>query len=128
MINGIIKWFDPHRDYGFITKEFENSNKEYFLHIKNLELDKGEQVDIGRGVDFETVTNEKGEMAVNAKLTGFSLQTLRTIWEERNCSILSGRNAKGTIGYKIVDREDNRSLLGDDYNLTLPEVECYYYA
>ncbi|WP_185967438.1 cold shock domain-containing protein [Clostridium sp. HBUAS56010] len=127
MINGIIKWFDAKKGFGFVMEEF-NPSKEYFLHIKNLELPEGERVDIGRAVEFETATNEKGEMAVNAKLTGFSLKKLRRIWGERNCSVSSGRNANGTIGYKIIDKENNQSLLGDDYNLTLPEVECYYYA
>lgn len=62
------------------------------------------------------------------ELTGYDLHTLKHMWRQRDCSIRIGRNHSGCIGYRIVDDEDNRVLLGERFELTLPDVECYYYA
>ena len=125
METGTIKWYNPGKGYGFIAKD---KGGDIFFHITEVKVNPLKSIDTGRGVSFTVENNDKGEIAKAVELTGFDLSTLRDMWKERDCSIQMGRNPSELIGYKIVDNEDGRVVLGRNFELSLPEVECYYYA
>ena len=61
-MNGVIKFFNTSKNYGFITSEEE---KDYFYHISGVE---GEQVlNEGEKVSFEVEQGDRGEKAVKIK-------------------------------------------------------------
>lgn len=125
METGIIKWYNPGRGYGFITKD---KGGDIFFHITAVKVKPTKRIGTGRGVSFNVESNKRGEIAKEIELTGMKLSTLKRMWKEKGCSIRIGRNLSDCIGYKIVDDEDGRVVLGENFDLSLPDVECYYYA
>lgn len=123
METGTIKWYNPGKGYGFIVTD---KGEDIFFHIS--EVKDNERIDAGRGVSFTIESNKKGEVAKVVELTGFDLPTLKNMWKEKECSIKIGRNPSGYIGYKIVDDEDGSIVLGANFESSLPDIECYYYA
>jgi CspA family cold shock protein len=61
MNNGIVKFFNETKGFGFIKEE--DSNKEYFVHVTGL-IDKITENDV---VTFELQEGRKGLNAVNVK-------------------------------------------------------------
>lgn len=125
METGTIKWYNPGSGYGFITKD---KGGDIFFHISAVKVKPTKRIDTGRGVSFIVENNKRGEIAKEIELTGMRLSTLKRMWKEKGCSIRIGRNSSDCIGYKIVDDEDKRVVLGQNFELSLPDVECYYYA
>lgn len=62
MKEGIIKFFDESKGYGFIKDS--NSEKEYFMHVSGL-VDEVQKDD---SVTFELQEGKKGLNATNVKL------------------------------------------------------------
>ena len=61
-MNGIIKFFNASKNYGFITGD---DGKDFFYHISGVE---GEQVlNEGEKVSFEVEQGDRGEKAVKIK-------------------------------------------------------------
>ncbi|QZE15798.1 cold shock domain-containing protein [Halosquirtibacter laminarini] len=62
MNNGIVKFFNESKGYGFIKED--ETNKEYFVHVTGLvdEIKEDDQV------TFELKEGNKGLNAVNVKL------------------------------------------------------------
>ena len=61
-MNGIIKFFNTSKNYGFITSD---EGKDYFYHISGVE---GEKVlNEGEKVSFEVEQGDRGEKAVKIK-------------------------------------------------------------
>lgn len=60
-MQGIIKWFDSKKGFGFIECE----EKDYFVHIS--EVEKNSQLDKGDKVSFEPKESPKGTKAVKVK-------------------------------------------------------------
>jgi cold shock protein len=61
MNNGIVKFFNDEKGFGFIKDE--NSNQEYFVHVSGL-VDEIREND---RVTFELKEGKKGLNAVNVK-------------------------------------------------------------
>lgn len=66
MENGIVKWFNPRRGYGFLTGEDE---MDYFVHHSNIEMEGFRTLKEGQPVTFEIgEDNEKRNIAVQVKV------------------------------------------------------------
>ena len=66
MANGIVKWFNPTKGFGFI--EPEQGGKDVFVHISALERAGLKTLNEGARVSYDVV-NEKGkDSAANLKL------------------------------------------------------------
>ena len=61
MNNGVVKWFDSKKGYGFITSE----NKDIFVHYSGIVADGFKSLAEGQNVSFDTVDSDKGVQAVN---------------------------------------------------------------
>lgn len=57
MKHGKVKWFDPSKQFGFITSE----GQDYFVHTKSLR--NGEALTQGQHVTFTPKPGTKGEQA-----------------------------------------------------------------
>ena len=66
MANGIVKWFNPTKGYGFI--EPEDGGKDVFVHITALESAGLQGLNEGQKVSFELATNKGKTSAANLKL------------------------------------------------------------
>ncbi len=66
MKNGMVKWFNVNKGYGFI--EPEDGGKDVFVHISALEAAGLRSLDEGQRVSFEVATNRGKEAAANIKL------------------------------------------------------------
>jgi len=62
MAQGIIKFFNDSKGFGFITEE--GSDKDHFVHISGL-IDEVREGDV---VEFELQEGKKGMNAVNVKV------------------------------------------------------------
>ncbi|MEL4454339.1 cold shock domain-containing protein [Lutimonas vermicola] len=60
-MQGIVKFFNESKGYGFITED--GSNSEHFVHISGL-IDKVKE---GDAVEFDLKEGKKGLNAVNVK-------------------------------------------------------------
>ena len=58
---GIVKWFDATKGFGFIASE----NKDIFVHISAVEAAGLHSLNEGDSVMFETQDGPKGPSAVN---------------------------------------------------------------
>ena len=61
MNNGVVKWFDSKKGYGFITSE----DKDIFVHYSGIISDGFKSLTEGQNVSFDTVDSDKGVQAVN---------------------------------------------------------------
>jgi CspA family cold shock protein len=64
IFNGIVKWFNSERGYGFVTKE-DNEVDEYFVHFSYVNMDGYKTLRAGQQVNFELVETDKGVQAQN---------------------------------------------------------------
>jgi len=64
MQQGIVKWFDDQRGFGFIKAE----DKEYFVHYKGISGTGFKTLKEGDQVRFETEKSPKGLTAVNVQI------------------------------------------------------------
>lgn len=60
MINGIVKWFNDDKGFGFV----EAGGKDYFLHFKEIQSDGFKSVKQGDRVIFEPSQSAKGPVAI----------------------------------------------------------------
>ena len=62
---GRVKWFDAKKGYGFLT--LENSEKDVFLHVTDLEKSKFRKIRENQKIQFE-IKEEQGKLkAINLK-------------------------------------------------------------
>ena len=66
MENGIVKWFNPTKGYGFI--QMEDGTRDVFVHITELERSGIGTLAEGQKVTFELASNKGKTSAVNLKL------------------------------------------------------------
>jgi CspA family cold shock protein len=62
MANGIVKWFDERKGYGFIEQE---DGPDVFVHYSGINGNGFKSLGEGDRVSFEIEQGEKGPAAVN---------------------------------------------------------------
>lgn len=66
MANGIVKWFNPTKGFGFIQPE--QGGSDVFVHISALERAGLTSLNEGQRISFELATNKGRTSAANLKL------------------------------------------------------------
>ncbi len=66
-MKGTVKWFDPKKGYGFITKE---DGEDIFVHWTAIKMDGFKTLQEGQTVEFDVVEGRKGPQAANVKVVG----------------------------------------------------------
>lgn len=66
MANGIVKWFNPTKGYGFIQPE--QGGSDVFVHISALERAGVSTLNEGQRVSYELASNKGKTSAANLKL------------------------------------------------------------
>lgn len=61
LVRGTVKWFNPHKRYGFIEREEED--EDVFVHLNEIQ----EPIGDGDEVEFDVEETEKGPQAKNVK-------------------------------------------------------------
>jgi CspA family cold shock protein len=62
MTNGIVKWFDNHKGYGFIEQE---DGPDVFVHHSGINASGFKSLNDGDSVTFNVEQGQKGPAAVN---------------------------------------------------------------
>jgi len=62
MANGIVKWFDDRKGYGFIEQE---DGPDVFVHYSGIDGNGFKSLGEGDRVSFEIEQGEKGPSAIN---------------------------------------------------------------
>ena len=62
MKNGIVKWFNNEKGFGFISVEGED---DVFVHFSAITGDGYKTLEEGQSVEFEVVDGAKGPQAAN---------------------------------------------------------------
>lgn len=61
MLEGIVKWFDSEKGYGFISYE----GRDIFVHYSAINQEGHKSLEQGQKVTFEIVEGKKGDQAAN---------------------------------------------------------------
>ena len=61
-MEGIVKWFNSQKGYGFITG---NDGKDVFVHFSGIKNEGYKALEEGEKVSYEITSGDKGEQAVN---------------------------------------------------------------
>ena len=59
MAQGTVKWFNPEKGYGFISKE---GGEDLFVHWSEIQMDGYKTLDEGAAVEFEVTTGDNGKL------------------------------------------------------------------
>ncbi len=62
MARGKVKWFNEKKGFGFISSE---DGREFFVNYSSLKQDCGKILHEGDEVEFEVLTGQKGERALD---------------------------------------------------------------
>ena len=65
MANGIVKWFDDRKGYGFITRD---QGEDIFVHFRNIEGSGRKAIKEGERVSFIVISSDKGPQADKVKV------------------------------------------------------------
>lgn len=65
MVNGIVKWFDEKKGYGFITVD---GGKDAFVHHTNIEGSGFKTLTEGQAVTLEVTQGTKGPQAEKVRV------------------------------------------------------------
>ena len=66
MINGMVKWFNNAKGYGFVTAD--DSDQDIFVHFSAIGMDGYKTLKQGQKVEFELEEGPKGLHASNVQL------------------------------------------------------------
>lgn len=61
MENGVVKWFNEEKGYGFIT----GNGKDYFIHFKEIVSEGFKSLKHGQHVSFKPEMTQKGLIATS---------------------------------------------------------------
>ena len=61
-VNGIVKWFNAERGYGFVLKDGDEST-EYFVHYSYIQMEGYKTLRAGQNVTFVLIETDKGTQA-----------------------------------------------------------------
>lgn len=64
MPNGVVKWFNDAKGYGFIATD---EGKDIFVHYSAIEMDGRKTLQEGQQVLFEVADGPKGPQAANVQ-------------------------------------------------------------
>lgn len=62
---GKVKWFDPHKGFGFITPDDDSA--ELFVHQSAIKMKGYRTLETGQAVEFRIEESERGPKAVNVR-------------------------------------------------------------
>ena len=62
MKNGVVKWFNAEKGFGFISVEGE---KDVFVHFSAIQSEGYRSLEEGKEVQFEIVDGDRGPQAAN---------------------------------------------------------------
>ena len=62
MTNGIVKWFNSEKGFGFISVEGEG---DVFVHFSAIQCDGYKSLEEGQNVSFEITEGDRGPQASN---------------------------------------------------------------
>ena len=62
MQQGVVKWFEPVRGYGFITGD---DGRDIFVHQSNILMNGFRFLEVGQRVSYQVEPTEKGNKAIN---------------------------------------------------------------
>ena len=62
MTNGIVKWFNSEKGFGFISVE---GGDDVFAHFSAINLDGFKTLEEGQTVEFDIVEGDRGPQAAN---------------------------------------------------------------
>jgi CspA family cold shock protein len=66
MSQGIVKWFNSVKGFGFITQD--GSSNDIFVHYSQIQSDGYRNLKEGQKIEFDLVNTDKGPSAHNVKL------------------------------------------------------------
>ena len=71
MVDGVVKWFNRKKGYGFITVTDDSDDNDVFVHFSAIVDDDHDfkTLDEGDKVEFEIIDGEKGPQAGSVKIT-----------------------------------------------------------
>lgn len=67
-VTGKVKWFNPSKGYGFITRD--DGGGDCFVHQSAIQAEGYRSLDEGDLVEFEVVQGDKGPKAANVRKVG----------------------------------------------------------
>jgi len=59
MANGTVKWFNPDKGYGFVSRE---DGDDLFVHFSEIQGDGFKTLDEGQAVEFDVTTGQNGKL------------------------------------------------------------------
>jgi CspA family cold shock protein len=59
MAEGTVKWFNPDKGYGFISRE---DGDDLFVHFSEIQMDGFKTLDEGMAVVFDVTTGQNGKL------------------------------------------------------------------
>ncbi len=59
MAEGVVKWFNPEKGYGFIS---QNDGEDLFVHFSEIKMDGFKTLDEGQHVSFDVTTGQNGKL------------------------------------------------------------------
>ena len=59
MAEGVVKWFNPEKGYGFIS---QNDGEDLFVHFSEIKMDGFKTLDEGQRVSFDVSTGQNGKL------------------------------------------------------------------
>jgi len=67
MAEGVVKWFNDKKGYGFIAREEEEEGKDLFVHHSSIEMNGFRTLAEGDRVSFDINETDRGPEAKNVK-------------------------------------------------------------
>ena len=64
MAEGVVKWFDVKKGYGFITRD---EGQDLFVHFSSIDMEGYRRLNEGDHVSFEVEDTDRGPQAKNVK-------------------------------------------------------------
>ena len=82
MAQGTVKWFNPDKGYGFISRE---DGDDLFVHFSEIQMDGFKTLDEGQKVEFEITTGQNGKLQAS-NVHKLSVLLLSDFAEGRPCA------------------------------------------